>query len=42
MATVKPLKKTALPAVAVVIAVAILISLPLAISSLNLFTKNRE
>ena len=42
IATVRPLKKTALPAVAVVIAVAVLISRSLPISSLNLFTKKRE
>ena len=42
IATVTPLKKTALPAVATVIAVDVRISLPLLSSSLNRFTMNKE
>ena len=42
IATVTPLKNTALPAVATVIAVEILISLPRLSSSLNLLTMNKE
>ena len=41
IATVTPLKKTALPAVATVIAVDVLISRPLLSSSLNRLTINR-
>ena len=42
IATVTPLKNTALPAVATVIAVEVLMSLPLFISSLNRLTMNNE
>ena len=42
IATVTPLKKTALPAVATVIAVDVLRSLPRLSSSLKRFTMNRE
>ena len=42
IATVIPEKNTALPAVAVLIATAVLTSLPMANSSLKRFTKNSE